>query len=132
MVKRHSTVRRRGLTAYKVAELLNGEIRYPATGYDGYGDPLADQHAASLTENYISDAMRQDWEANRDALMAFWRSGDNAVDLSEYGFGFRYMWPWLWVCGDKRTLPWAAKAFDRGRRLAGSSKRARQGAGGRS
>jgi hypothetical protein len=24
--------------------------------------------------------MRQDWEANRDALLAFWRSGKHATD----------------------------------------------------
>src|SRR5262245_17557633 len=91
MVARHTAIRRRGLTAYKVHELLMGVIRYPSLGYDGYGNPLLDQHADSLNENYISDAMREDWEENRDALMAFWRSGDDAVDLSEYGFGFLHV-----------------------------------------
>jgi hypothetical protein len=59
MVRRHSTVRRRGLTAYKVHELLMGEIKYPVRGYDGYGDMVADQCADSLTANYITDEMRQ-------------------------------------------------------------------------
>ena len=70
MVRRTSTVRRRGLTAYKLFELLTGEIRYPLRYYDGYGDALRDQSRDSFTENYISDAMRQDWEANREALLA--------------------------------------------------------------
>ena len=79
MVRRTSTVRRRGLTAYKLVELLAGEIMYPLRGYDGYGDALRDQGRDSFTENYISDSMRQDWEANREALLAFWRSGKSAM-----------------------------------------------------
>jgi hypothetical protein len=87
MVRRTSTLRRRGLTAYKVQELRMGRIKYPLRGYDGYGDMLLDQGRDSFTENYITDAMRQDWEANRDALMAFWRSGKSAHadDLAEFG-----------------------------------------------
>jgi hypothetical protein len=38
MVKRHSGVKRRGLTGYRVAELLMGTIKYPLLGYDGYGE----------------------------------------------------------------------------------------------
>src|SRR5262249_36852064 len=129
--QRHSRVRRRGLTAYKVAELLNGTIWYPNVGYDGYGNPVLDQNADSLTENYISDAMIEDWRSNRKELMRFWRSGNDAGDLSEYGFGFRYMRPWLDVRGSRNTLPWAAKVFDRGR-LARPSQRERQGTGGKS
>jgi hypothetical protein len=113
MVRRASTVRRRGLTAYKVHELLTGEIKYPMRGYDGYGDQLADQGRDNLTANYISGAMRQDWEANRDALMAFWRSGKLAMTetLAEFGIKVR-MLPWLWARGSRKTLPWAAKEFD--------------------
>ena len=108
MVARHSAVRRRGLTGYKVYELLTGEIDYPSMGhYDGYGDPVADHRQASLTADYISDAMREDWEANRDALMACWRSGKITRDLSEFGINV-CMKPWLFVCGSRRTLPWAA------------------------
>jgi hypothetical protein len=54
-------------------------IKYPLIGYDGYGDPVRDQCADSLTENYITDEMRQDWLENRDALMAFWRTGECAT-----------------------------------------------------
>jgi hypothetical protein len=67
----------------------------------------------SLTENYITDAMREDWEANRDALMAFWRSGKYSNDLAEFGINVR-MKPWLFFCGSRKTLPWAALQFDRG------------------
>ena len=114
MVRRTSTVRRRGLTAYKLVELLAGEIMYPLRGYDGYGDALRDQGRDSLTENYISDSMRQDWEANREALLAFWRSGKHAATdtLAEFGLNVR-MKPWLLVRGSRRTLPWTAKQFDR-------------------
>jgi len=93
MVRRTSTLRRRGLTAYKMHELLMGRIKYPLRGYDGYGDMLLDQGRDSFTENYITDAMRQDWEANRDALMAFWRSGKSAHadDLAEFGLNIRML-----------------------------------------
>ena len=113
MVRRTSTLGRRGLTGYRVYELLTGEIRYPLRYYDGYGDMLGDQGRDSLTENYISDAMRQDWEANREALLAFWRSGKlaGADTLAECGLDVR-MPLWLRVRGSRRTLPWAAKQFD--------------------
>jgi hypothetical protein len=95
MVRRTSTVRRRGLTAYKVVELLTGEIRYPLRRYDGYGDALLDQGHDTLTENYVSDAM--DWQAHREALLAFWRSG-KTDNLAEFGLNVR-MKPWLFVRG---------------------------------
>ena len=58
--------------------------------------------------------MRQDWEANRDALLAFWRSGKHATtdNLAEFGLNVR-MLPWLLVRGSRNTLPWAAKEFER-------------------
>ena len=114
MVRRSSTLRRHGLTAYKLTELLMGRIKYPLRGYDGYGDPLRDQGRDSFTENYISEAMRQDWEANREALLAFWRSGKTAMTdtLAEFGINVS-MKPWLFARGSRRTLPWAAKQFDR-------------------
>jgi hypothetical protein len=113
MVRRISTVRRRGLTAYKLVELLTGKIRYPMSGYDGYGTGSEGGGHHDLAENYISDVMRQDWEANREALMAFWRSGEYTMTdtLAEFGLNVR-MHPWLFVRGSRRTLPWAAKQFD--------------------
>ena len=51
--------------------------------------------------------MRSDWEANRDELVKFWRSGAyTALDI------FPDNKPWLFVCGDPDTLPWAAEEFD--------------------
>ena len=69
--------------------------------------------ADSLTANYVSDEMRRDWEANREALLAFWRSGKHAMTdtLAEFGLNVR-MKPWLLVRGSPNTLPWAAKQFD--------------------
>jgi hypothetical protein len=110
MVRRTSTVRRRGLTAYKLVELLTGEIMYPLRYYDGYGDAL--RGGDDVAENYISDAMRQDWEANREALLAFWRSGKftTTEEFAEFGLNIRAL-PWLFVRGSPGTLPWAAKQF---------------------
>ena len=113
MVRRTSAVRRRGLTAYKLVELLTGKIRYPIRYYDGYGDGPKGGGNDDLAENYISDVMRQDWEANREALLAFWRSGKYTMTdtLAEFGLSV-CMPPWLFVHGSPRTLPWAAKQFD--------------------
>jgi hypothetical protein len=112
MVRRTSTVKRRGLTAYKVAELILGEIMYPASGYDGYGDALGGG-AYDLTENYISEQMRRDWIENREALLAFWRSGKYTTtdNLATFGLNISIP-PWLFVRGSRNTLPWAAKQFD--------------------
>jgi hypothetical protein len=93
--------RRRGshaeLTAYKRYELLTGEIKYPALGYDGYGD----MHDNDL-HGFIRDEMRTDWEAHREELIAFWQSGEYTKDLL-----------WLFACGGPGQLPWAAKIFDK-------------------
>ena len=106
-------MRRRGLTAYKVVELLTGEIMYPIRHYDGYGDGLRNPGGDDVADNHITDAMRQDWEANREALLAFWRSGRYTMTdtLAEFGLNVR-MPPWLFVRGTRGTLPWAAKQFD--------------------
>ena len=50
MVRRISTVRRRGLTAYKLVELLTGE-GYPMSGYDGYGTGSEGGGHHDLAEN---------------------------------------------------------------------------------
>jgi hypothetical protein len=88
---------RRELGAYRRYELLCGEIVYPVQNYDGYGDGEGTNLA-----DFISDEMRADWEANREELIAFWKSGEYTHDL-----------PWLFVCGSRKTLPWAAKQFDK-------------------
>ena len=113
MPPRTSKLRRRGLTAYKVHELLTGKIMYPMAYYDGYGDGVSGG-SDDLAENHISDAMRQDWVANREALLAFWRSGRYTTtdELAEFGLKVRCA-PWLFVHGSPGTLPWAAKQFDK-------------------
>jgi hypothetical protein len=57
--------------------------------------------------------MREDWEANSEALTAFWRSGKYTTtdNLAEFGLNVQCL-PWLFVCGSG-TLPWAAKQFER-------------------
>jgi hypothetical protein len=56
---------------------------------------------------FISDEMRADWEANRDELMAFWKSG--AYTTADV---FADSLPWLFVRGSADTLPWAAVHLD--------------------
>jgi hypothetical protein len=103
MAKRYrKRVSQRELTAYQRHELLTGEIRYPAMGYTGYGDGGGtDLHA------FISDEMRADWADNRDELLKFWASGDYTT-----GEVFTDSKPWLFVCGNGNTVPWAAERFD--------------------
>ena len=84
------------LGPYKRHELLTGKIFYPDCGYSGYGDGKSIN-----VGDYISDEMRADWQEQRDELIAFWKSG-------EYTTGK----PWLFVCGDPDTVPWAAEQFD--------------------
>ncbi len=111
MVRRSSTLERRGLSSYKLVELLTGD-HVPATYYTGYGDPHR-KDSIDKAENYIDDVMRADWGANREALLAFWNSGKYSTtdDLAEFGLDVR-MPPWLFVHGSPGTLPWAAKQFD--------------------
>jgi len=55
-------------------ELLRGEIFYPPLGYTGYGDDIGDD-----LDDFVTDEMRLDWEVNRDALLEFWASGQQAL-----------------------------------------------------
>ena len=79
-----------------------GRIVYPVLGYDGYGNG----HDSDLT-NFISAEMRADWEANRDELLEFWRSGKSDAEVFPDD-----TLPWLGVGGNADTLPWAAVQFD--------------------
>ena len=47
------------------------------------------------------------WEANRDELMEFWRSGEYT-----HPDNFPDSLPWLFVRGYPDTLPWAAVHLD--------------------
>ena len=103
-----STIIRRKRTSrlsigpYKRHELLTGWISYPVRGYTGYGDGVGTDVTA-----FISDQMRADWTANREELVAFWRSGKHTTaDV------FADSLPWLFVGGSADTLPWAAEHLD--------------------
>ena len=84
-------------TAYRAYELLSGKIFYPNQGYDGYGDGKS----ANLSD-LISDEMRADWLANREALLEVWGS-----DKTLYFFPWK---PWLDVYRPE-ALPWAERQF---------------------
>jgi hypothetical protein len=88
--------RPRQLGPYRRHELLTGEICYVEHGYSGYGDG----RGTDLTA-FISDEMRNDWAEHRNELIAFWKSGEYTTDK-----------PWLFVCGEPDTPPWAAEQFD--------------------
>ncbi|MDA9521479.1 hypothetical protein XI06_14240 [Bradyrhizobium sp. CCBAU 11434] len=106
-----STITRRKRTSrinigpYKRHELLFGEIRYPVYGYSGYGDGFG----TDLTV-FISDDMREDWNANRDELVSFWKSGE-FTDFETFSDSL----PWLFDRGYTDGLPWASLNLD-GRR----------------
>jgi hypothetical protein len=83
------------LSAYQCAELLTGEINYPAIKYDGYGDGRGkDLHA------FITPLMRADWATHREELLAFWISGRPSYKLPNRK-------PWLLYYGAPGTRPWA-------------------------
>lgn len=104
-----STIIRRKRTSrleigpYKRHELLTGEIVYPMENYSGYGDGNSDN-----LSDFISDEMKADWEANRDELLAFRRTGKYTT--SEI---FPDSKPWLFVRGSPNKLSWAATVFDK-------------------
>ena len=97
--------RRRGsrlqLGPYKRNELLCGRIQYPVQGYDGYGDGRSTNVA-----DFIGPEMRADWQANREKLMAFWRSGKSDAEVCPDD-----CLPWLWS-GPRDRLPWAVQHLD--------------------
>ena len=101
-----STIIRRKRTSrlsigpYRRHELLTGCIQYPVQGYTGYGDGIG----TDLT-TFISDEMRADWAANRDELLAFWKSDQSTVVFPD-------CLPWLFVRGSADMLPWAARHLD--------------------
>jgi hypothetical protein len=98
-VVRRKRASRSSIGPYRRHELLTGRIQYPVQGYTGYGV------GTDLTA-FISDGMRADWAANREELLAFWKSGKTEAD------GFPDALPWLYVGGSADTLPWAARHLD--------------------
>jgi len=107
-IKRSS---RHGLTAYRVFELLTGEMQYPVSGYSGYGQPSPSAQS-NRAESYISDAMERDWEIYGPALTRFWQSGAYTTTeaLAAFGIDVR-MRPWLFAAGGPDAVPWAEDQF---------------------
>jgi hypothetical protein len=102
-IVRRKRTSRTGLGPYKRHELLTGEIIYPLPQYyTGYGDGVGKDLTA-----FISDEMRADWEANRDELLEFWKSGKVTYEV------FPDTLPWQLAYGNRKTLPWAAKHLDK-------------------
>ena len=119
MVRRTSTVRRRGLTAYKVHELLMGKIKYPLQDYDGYGDMLSTR--ALTASPRITSAMRCARTGERTARR-FWPSGAAAGcamtdTLAEFGLNVR-MKPWLLVRGSAEYTALGGEAVRLGGKVA--------------
>lgn len=108
MTIRQRRTRRRGLTTYKVMELLTGQTHYPVVGYDGYGDG----HHTDL-ERFADERMRADYEGHRDALLRFWVGGDWSVTeaFEEAGLPVKGS-PFLFYCGEPGTRPWAWWRFE--------------------
>lgn len=91
IIRRKRTSRTQ-IGSYRRHELLTGRIVYPVQGYSGYGDGVGTDLTA-----FISNEMRADWEANRDELTEFWRSGKTTADV------FPDSLPWF-VCLWRRRL----------------------------
>lgn len=100
-VIRRKRASRSSIGPYRRHELLRGRIVYPVQGYSGYGDGVGTDLTA-----FVSDQMRADWAANREELMAFWRSGKTMADV------FPDALPWLYTHRSAETLPWAAVHLD--------------------
>ncbi|MGX1352478.1 hypothetical protein AB7M49_006087 [Bradyrhizobium elkanii] len=97
--------RRRGsrlqLGPYKRHELLTGHIATVVSGYSGY----ATGSSRNLAD-YISAAMHADWQANRDELLEFWRSGKSEAEVFPDD-----CLPWLCL-GPRSRAPWAVQHLD--------------------
>jgi hypothetical protein len=75
----------------------------PRTRLQRYGDGKS-THIA----DFVTHEMRQDWLANRDRLLAFWKSGE---PISKF---FPDSKPWLLDRGDPESVPWAEQVFGDG------------------
>jgi hypothetical protein len=101
-IHRRMRTARTALGPSRIHELCTDEIIYCSPPYyDGYGNGTGVN-----IKNFISDEMRADWEANREELLTFWRSGKYSIDF------FPNMYPHLFFKGSKNTRPWSAKMFD--------------------
>lgn len=106
MERRQATMRPALSSPYKRHELLTGTCTYPLPEfYDGYGDPQCMNQGEDVTL-YIGDAMRADWIANRDKLMAVYTG-----KISEEELWPKTCEPWI-DHYRAHPLPWAATVFD--------------------
>jgi hypothetical protein len=101
-----ASVERQPLSVYRRFELLTGDIKYPAQGYDGYGDGKSTD-----ANDYISDEMQADWKNNRADLLQFWNDGCSIATEDELWPGTRKPWMFIGKPPDN-TPPWAAQVFD--------------------
>jgi hypothetical protein len=101
---RRKRASRLNLDPYRRSELLYGEIRYPLPShYTGYGD----MHGLDLRA-FITPEMKADWAANRDGLIAFWKSGRTIIEAFPED-----CLPWLpYAAGRPGTVPWACVHLD--------------------
>jgi hypothetical protein len=100
-VIRRKRTSRMQIGPYRRHELLTGRIVYPVQGYTGYGDGVGTDLTA-----FISAEMHADWQANREELLAFWKSDKTEADV------FPDALPWLYMGSSANTLPWAARHLD--------------------
>lgn len=103
-ILRRKRASRLNLDPYRRSELLYGKIYYPLPAYyTGYGD----MEGTDLTA-FIGPEMRRDWQANRTALLEFWKSGRTIIEAFPED-----CLPWLPCGGGKPdALPWAARHLD--------------------
>jgi hypothetical protein len=109
-ILRRKRASRLNLDPYRRSELLYGEIRYPLPShYTAYGDMKGLDLRA-----FIGPEMRRDWQANRTALLEFWKSGRTIIEAFPED-----CLPWLpYSGGTPDTLPWACVHLDGIRDLA--------------
>jgi hypothetical protein len=99
-ITRRKRTSRLSIGPYRRHELLTGRIQYPVQGYTGYGDGISNNVA-----DFIGPVMRADWAANREELVAFWKSGQSPNIFPD-------CLPWLYTHRSADTLPWAATHLD--------------------
>src|SRR5258707_11226925 len=100
-IVRRKRTSRMSIGPYRRHELLTGEVKIVVQGYSGYSDQLR----TNLTL-FIGPEMRADWAANREELIAFWRSGKSSSVFPDN-------LPWLWIAhGSANTPCWAEQHLD--------------------
>jgi hypothetical protein len=87
------------LTPDQKYELLTGRACYSLPAYyTGFGDARGDD---TDMRNFVTDEMERCWEAHRDDLINFWKSGKCTTER-----------PWLFCLCTADSWPWGARMFD--------------------